>query len=66
MKQPFSPEDIIILRRSFFSVAQKNGCSSVYVALIAKGKRNINTPIAKAVMKDLKKLLTLLKPNTNG
>lgn len=62
MKAQFNQQEKLILRGQASKLALKHSCSSVYVNLIIKGTRNINTPKAKAIHQDLKRILTLLKP----
>lgn len=59
---PFTDNELELLRRSFSRIGEKHKRTGQYVGLIAAGKRAANTNVAKAILKDLKELLKLLKP----
>ncbi|MEO2080645.1 MAG: hypothetical protein ABGW88_13875 [Leeuwenhoekiella sp.] len=46
------------------SLAVKHKCSQRYIRLIIKGEREINTPLAEAIFKDLQILLDFFTPKT--
>ena len=59
--RPFTEEEVEILRGSFARIGRKHQTSGIYVGLIASGERGANSEKAKAILKDLKELLKLLK-----
>lgn len=59
---PFIDEDLKLLRANFSRLGRKHGVSGQYVGQIAGGKRAANTQTAKNILKDLRILLTFLKP----
>jgi hypothetical protein len=63
-ESPFTDQELTHLRGSFSSIGRKYKITGEYVGQIAAGKRLAKTDMAKAVMQDLKKLLTLLKPKS--
>lgn len=58
----FSNEEKKTLKGQSEKLASKHGCSGKYVFLIINGERNINTPLAKKIYKDLNELLTFFSP----
>lgn len=64
-ESPFTDQELTRLRGSLSSIGRKHKITGEYVGQIAAGKRLAKTDMAKAVLKDLKKLLTLLKPKSN-
>lgn len=48
-------------------LAEKYGCSSKYVLLVLRGKRNANTETAKGIIEDARKILGIAesKPELN-
>lgn len=46
------------------SLAVKHKCSQRYIRLIIKGEREINTPLAEAIYKDLETLIEFFTPKT--
>ena len=60
--QNFTNHELYILRGVHAVLGRKYGKSGKYVSLIAHGKREVNTIVAKAILKDLKLILEILKP----
>lgn len=54
-----TPEQVKKINKQ--ALADKHGCSQRYVSLILKGKREANTDLAKAIIKDAKKILNVLE-----
>jgi len=44
------------------ALASKHGCTSTYVRLILKGKRDDKSDKAKEIIEDAKKMLEILQP----
>lgn len=64
-ESPFKESEVELLRRSFSRIGKKHKTTGQYVGQIAAGKRQTSTEKAKAILKDLKQLLKLLKPNND-
>lgn len=63
--QNFTNEELKILRGIHTVLGRKYSKSGKYVSLIAQGKREANTDVAKNILNDLKTILNILKPNSN-
>ncbi len=60
--QNFTKEELKILTGIYSVLGRKYDKSGKYVSFIAKGNREVNTVVAKSILKDLKLLLEILKP----
>jgi len=60
----FTENEKALLKGHLNSIARKHGCSGMYVELILKGKREINTPLAKKIHGSLKQLAKFLTPES--
>lgn len=58
--QNFTKEELLILRGVHSVIGRKYNKSGRYVSLIAKGDRNVNTKVAKSILKDLRLILKIL------
>ncbi len=50
------------LRGQASAIANKHGCSKVYVHMIIRQEREVNTKLAQNILKDLKILARFLTP----
>ncbi|OED45709.1 hypothetical protein AB832_01275 [Flavobacteriaceae bacterium (ex Bugula neritina AB1)] len=60
--QNFTNDELRILRGVHSVIGRKYRKSGRYVSLIAQGKREVNTRVAKLIFKDLRNILEILKP----
>jgi hypothetical protein len=60
--QNFTNDELKILRGVHTVIGRKYGKSGRYVSLIAQGDREVNTAVAKSILKDLQLILEILKP----
>jgi len=61
----FTDNEKTLLKGHLSGIAKKHNCSVMYVELIVKGKRNIDTPLAKKIYQSLKDLAEFLTPETD-
>ena len=66
MRASFNAAEKKLLQGQSNKLAQKHGCSRVYVRFIIQGERDINTELAKKIYEDLLKLIDLLGGTPNS
>ncbi len=60
-KIPFTSEEFDLVKYSFKRVGEKHGCSGSMISKVARGLRNPETELGKAVVKTLKEILRTLQ-----
>lgn len=65
MEAAFTVAEKTVLKGHKAAIAKKHGCSITYVVMIIEGDREINTPLAKKIYKDLKNLAKILTPESD-
>ncbi len=62
MSQYFAQEDLLLLKGKYASLARKYQSTTTYVKMIAEGKRQLNTRLAKRIYKDIQECINLFTP----
>lgn len=62
MNQPFTKEELALMKGKYASLARKYDSTTTYVKLIADGERKLNSKLSKSIHSDIQKIVELFKP----
>ena len=62
MSKPFTEKELTLMKGKYASLARKYNTTTAYVKMIANGKREHNSKLARMVFKDIGNIIKLFTP----